>query len=168
MNKAVVAGVVVVAVLLVGFFVTRQEPVQIASSGAGDTQTSRQFFQSGLVEGGVYSVSTTSATLTLNSRSLAGAKIITIENTNSPAQTFTLPASTTFPLAKGESQMWIVDNIHSAAATTSTFTAGTGVDLDGTTANDDVINGGVSGTLRCWRLADTNVRCIVEEMVDAG
>lgn len=125
----------------------------------------------GLTEGGAYTISTTSATWTLNAREIRDVKVIAVASvTGAAAMTLTLPASSTWQgLEKvGDTQSWIIDNLHTAAATTTTVTAGTGVDIDGTTANDDVLNGGVSGRLDCWRLATSDIRCIVEEMVDAG
>ena len=125
----------------------------------------------GFVEGGQLTISTTSATYTLTQAEMQDVKVISIADTESAAQTFTLPATSTMttmiPTA-GDAQSWIIDNLHTAAATTSTFAAGTGIDIDGLGANDDVINGAVSGMLVCWRLVSTDVRCSVREHVDAG
>lgn len=126
----------------------------------------------GFVEGGQLTVSTTSAARTLTAAEMKAAKVISIADTaGSAVLALTLPATSTMSALlpnAGDSQSWVIDNLHSDAATTTTITAGTGVDIDGTTANDDVLNGGVSGRLQCWRLVNTDVRCIVEEMVDAG
>lgn len=147
------------------------EPVEVLAGQPSPDVYVHQYLRAGLTTGAVANVSTTSATYTLRDSEIRDAKVISIADTSfSSALTLTLPASTTWQsLPKnGDAQEWIIDNLHSAAATTSTITAGTGVDIDGTTANDDVINGGVSGTLRCWKLPNSDVRCIVEEMVDAG
>lgn len=126
----------------------------------------------GLIEGGGVVISTTSATYTLTQAEMQDVKVIVIASTAlGEAITLTLPATSTMttmiPNAY-DTQEWIIDNLHTSAATTSTFAAGTGIDIDGTGANDDVINGGVSGRLVCTRLLTTDVRCIIEEFVDAG
>jgi hypothetical protein len=128
--------------------------------------------QSGLVQGGAFTIATTAAAMTLKDREVANARVISISamGAGQAALALTTPASTTWTSlpTNGASQTWIIDSNGTAAATTTTITAGTGVDIDGTTANDDVINGDASGRLECWRLPNTNVRCVVEEMVDAG
>lgn len=172
MNKTLAVALVALALAVVAFAFPRTaervvETVTLgASSGTEHSQT--ETFQSGLVAGGSLVISTTTSVV-LKASEMDKASVIAFPTTASPVINVTLPASTTFPLLKvGDSRIWVIDNQHTAAATTTTIVAGTGVDIDGTTANDDVINGGVSGVLRCWRLANTDVRCIVEEMVDAG
>ena len=125
----------------------------------------------GFVEGGQLTISTTSATYTLTQAEMQDVKVISLADTEAPTQTFTLPATSTMTTMipnAGDAQSWIIDNLHTAAATTSTFAAGTGIDIDGLGANDDVLNGGVSGMLVCWRLVSTDVRCSIREHVDAG
>jgi hypothetical protein len=68
---------------------------------------------------------------------------------------------------KGQTKTWIIQNNHTAAATTTTITTNTGINLQGDTANDDVINGAVTGTLTCHREYDLSVLCIVSEKVNA-
>lgn len=179
-NKIVLGLTVAVLVLAISSFFTKDtievrtvdgQPVEVLSGQPGPEVYVHQYLRAGLTEGSMYTVSTTSATFTLASSAIRDARIISIaSNANSAALTLTLPASTTWPsLANvGDTQTWVIDNLHTAAATTTTLTAGTGVDIDGTTANDDVINGGVSARLECWRLPTRDIRCIVEEMVDAG
>ena len=161
--------------LLVGYGLSqdKQGNNQAAIGGefVGTQSLSHINVGAGMTESGIYTVSTTSATWTLNAREIRDVKVIAIGSvTGAAAMTLTLPASSTWQgLEKvGDTQSWIIDNLHTAAATTTTVTAGTGVDIDGTTANDDVLNGGVSGRLDCWRLPTSDIRCIVEEMVDAG
>ena len=126
----------------------------------------------GFVEGGQLTISTTSAAYTLTAAQMKAAKVISIADTaSSAALALTLPATSTMTTllpSAGDTQEWIIDNLHSDAATTTTISVGDGMDFDGTGANDDVVNGGVSARLECFRLVDTNVRCIVEEFVDAG
>lgn len=176
MNKTLVVAIValVVAVGSLIFPNTTEKVVETVTLGAstGQMQTSLQTFGAGLVQGGVYATTTTASSFTLPARAISEASVIRIGTSTvmAPAQTVTTPASSTWQGLDnvGDSKKWIIDNLYGAAATTTTITAGTGVDLDGVTANDDVINGGVSGEMNCWRLADRNIRCIVNEYVDAG
>jgi len=91
-------------------------------------------------------------------------------STYGAALTLTLPATTTFAAIlpnDGDTATWIIDNRHTAAGTTTSVV---GYDIDGDTANDDVINGGVSGKLTCWNVKDATsfaFRCYVNEGIDA-
>ena len=161
--------------LLVGYGLSqdKQGNNQVAVGGefVGTQSLSHINVGAGMTESGIYTISTTSATWTVNAREIRDVKVIAIGSvTGAAAMTLTLPALSTWQGLErvGDTQSWIIDNLHTTAATTTTVTAGTGVDIDGTTANDDVINGGVSGRLDCWRLPTSDIRCIVEEMVDAG
>ena len=161
--------------LLVGYGLSqdKQGNNQVAVGGefVGTQSLSHINVGAGMTESGIYTISTTSATWTVNAREIRDVKVIAIGSvTGAAAMTLTLPALSTWQGLErvGDTQSWIIDNLHTSAATTTTVTAGTGVDIDGTTANDDVINGGVSGRLDCWRLPTSDIRCIVEEMVDAG
>lgn len=174
MKELVGLVIVAVAVIASGFMVANAptpEPVVNLGATPSPDIAQRLTTFSGLAEGGIFTISTTSATMTLKDADLANNKVVTVAaGANTVALALTLPASTTWPSLNksGVAQSWVIDNQNTAAATTTTITAGTGVDIDGTTANDDVINGGVSGRLECWRLPNTDIRCIVEEMVDAG
>jgi len=123
--------------------------------------------------GGILSISTTSATYTLTQAELANANVIKIGPTaGAAAMTLTLPASTSFTTLlpkNGDTRDWIIWNAHTAAATTTTVAVGTGIDLQGDTTGDDVINGGVFGKLQCTRLGTTDpmMMCYVNEGVAA-
>lgn len=177
--KDLVTVVAVLGLSIVGYFATTQNiTVEAPSLGAfaSPELQDRVVAKAGFAQGGVLTIATSSATMTLKDGDMDNVATLSIVQSSTtatfdPALALTLPASTTWPSldANGTVQRWIIDNNQTSAATTTTITAGVGVDIDGTTANDDVINGGVSGTLSCWRLPTTgNVRCIVEEMVDAG
>lgn len=180
--QTIVTGVVAAVVVLAGalFFMGAGQDGADGRNGrdgvgavVGPEVLTRMQFKSGLSEGGIFTISTTSSAKTLRDAEIKDVKVISIADTGlsaASALALTLPASTSWPSLEraGDYQAWIVDNVRATAATTTTITAGTGVDIDGTTANDDVINGGVSGLLECWRLANTNVRCVVQELVDAG
>lgn len=176
--STIIATSLLTLTLIVGYGIFVQEnqedpknQVSVGGEFVGTESLSHIRIGAGMTEAGIYTVSTTSAAWTLNAREIRDVKVIAIADTaGSAALALTLPASSTWQgLEKvGDTQSWVIDNLHSNAATTTTVTAGTGVDIDGTTANDDVLNGGVSGRLDCWRLPTSDIRCIVEEMVDAG
>lgn len=134
------------------------------------SETGNILTRGGLVEGGILTISTTGSTYTLTNALMKGVKVISIADTGTSTLALTLPASSTLSMIPnaGDTMEFVVDNLHTVAATTTTITAGAGTDIDGTTANDDVVNGDASARLECFRLVNTNVRCIVEEMVDAG
>lgn len=170
MKNNIGVSILAIAVLVMAVAGFVKEPTQFGAFPGPDI-TNRVEFKSGMAEGGMYTVATSSSTFTLADRDIANSKVISIASvSDAAALALTLPAASAWPslTEPGTSQSWIIDNLHTEAATTTTITAGVGVDIDGTTANDEVINGGVSGRLECWRLTDGNVRCIVEEMVDAG
>lgn len=80
----------------------------------------------------------------------------------------TTPATstlTTLLANAGDMRTWIYDASALAAATTTTWTAGTGINQIAYTTNDDVIDGLEYSQLTCWREADTDVSCIVSELV---
>lgn len=82
----------------------------------------------------------------------------------------TLPATSTMTtlLANvGDTREWLIDASDLAAATTTTITAGTGIDMLAVTTAEDVIDGGEYSELRCWRKSDTDVACITSELVNA-
>lgn len=127
---------------------------------------------SGFAQAGAFTIATTASAMTLTNADMSNNASIIVRDMGAgqAALALTLPASTTWtglPL-NGTRQNWIIDNLPATAATTTTVTAGVGVDIDGITANDDVLNGDASGLLSCWRTYNSNVRCVVQEMVDAG
>lgn len=82
----------------------------------------------------------------------------------------TLPATstmTTLMPTAGDSRIWYYDASALAAATTTTVTAGTGINLIGVTVNDDVIDGAEYAQITCWREADTDVTCLTSELLNA-
>lgn len=80
----------------------------------------------------------------------------------------TTPATSTLTTLlpnAGDRRMWIYDASALAAATTTTWTAGTGINQIAVDANSDLIDGLEYSRLDCWREADTDVSCIVDELV---
>ena len=82
----------------------------------------------------------------------------------------TLPATSTMTLLLpdvGDYREWLIDASDLAAATTTTITKGTGIDMIAVTNAEDVIDGGEYSELRCWRKSDTDVSCVTSELVDS-
>lgn len=82
----------------------------------------------------------------------------------------TLPATSTLTtlLPKvGDYREWLIDASDLTAATTTTITAGTGIDMVAVTTAEDVIDGGEYSELRCWRKSDTDVACVTSELVNS-
>lgn len=67
----------------------------------------------------------------------------------------------------GDMRTWLYDASALAAATTTTVTAGTGMDLIAVTANDDLIDGAEWAEITCWRQADTDITCLTSELLHA-
>lgn len=65
----------------------------------------------------------------------------------------------------GDMRTWLYDASALAAATTTTITAGTGMDLIAVTTNDDVIDGAEFAEITCWRQADTDITCLTSELL---
>ncbi len=177
MNKVLIALVIVLAAALAFAFFTRPEPGGEPVGGVGTDEYNHIFFNNGLygskfTQGGSilrFTATTTQDGRTLTEAELAANSIIEIVSTSSPLLTLTLPATSTMKslLPKvGDIREWIIDNQH-AAATTTTITAGTGIDLIAVTANDDVIDGVEKARLTCWRKFNTDVGCIVSELLNA-
>ncbi len=119
--------------------------------------------------GGITNIATTSATYTLTQAEMLTTSVFeqTAMGDGQSVLSVTLPATSTLttllPTA-GQFRSWIWDN-QAAAATTTTFVAGTGVDLRAYTTNDDVIDGGEISQITCWRKETTDVACVVTEIL---
>lgn len=122
-------------------------------------------------EGGLSTtVTPVTSTVTLTAAQLESAKIITFAASSTQAAlTVTLPASTTFPLAReaGAYRTWVIDNPFTAAATTTTIAATTGVDLQEPDGQNVVIGIDNYAWLTCFRLANTDIGCRVDETIPA-
>lgn len=133
---------------------------------AGDTVV-EEFTQGGGVLS--FTATSTQAARTLTEAELLANNVIEIVSTNAPALALSLPATssmTTLLPNAGDFREWIIDNQH-LAATTTTITAGTGIDLIAYTTNDDVIDGLEVSRLTCWRKANTDVYCLTSEYLKA-
>lgn len=86
------------------------------------------------------------------------------------AVAFTLPATstmTTFIPDVGDCSLWRIRNLDATAATTTTITAGTGIDLVENENGDVIIDGGNEAQLLFCRELDTDVTVYVDEYIPA-
>jgi hypothetical protein len=183
MNKTlkVALTVAVVVIAISGLFFPKGKPVVEQTLGAfsgpdiyDDVRFQGKTSTEELTQGGgVLNISTTSSTYTLTQAELANANVIEIEAIAAAGQAalaLTLPATSTLTtlLPKvGNLREWIIEDNHTAAATTTTITAGTGIDLIAYTTNDDVIDGGEFSQLTCWRKENSDVGCFTTEILAA-
>jgi len=120
--------------------------------------------------GGTKTVTPTSGTVTLTAANMRDTNVITFTaSTTQAALTATLPASTTFPLASeaGSYRTWVIENPFTAAATTTTIAAGTGIDLQEPDGQNVVIGINNYAWLTCFREASTDIVCSVDETIPA-
>ena len=120
--------------------------------------------------GGVKSIDPVDATYTLAATDMLDYNIITFDASSTQAAlTVTLPATTSFPLPSdaGSYRTWVIENPFTAAATTTTIAAGTGVDLQEPDGQNVVIGINNFAWLTCWRTANTDVTCRVDETIPA-
>lgn len=121
--------------------------------------------------GGVlqFTATATQSIRNVTATELATYNVIEIGAFASPALTLNLPATSTLTAVipnAGDTRQWFIDN-QQAAATTTTIVAGTGIDLIAVTANDDVIDGLEKSVLTCWRKYNSDVACVVSELLAA-
>lgn len=120
--------------------------------------------------GGVKTVTPTSGAVTLTAADMRDSNVITfVASTTMPALTVTLPATTTFPLASeaGAYRSWVIENPFTAAATTTTIAAGTGIDLQEPDGQNVVIGINNYAWLTCFRELSTDIVCRVDETIPA-
>ncbi len=122
--------------------------------------------------GGCTASSTTVATETWSQAFMLASNCFTYSGTEKAAAiTITLPATSTMTTLlpnAGDSRMWFYNPDAYAAATTTTFAAGTGIILYEPDGQNVVIAGATSAAiLECVRLANTDVLCTVDEVIDA-
>lgn len=158
----------------VGVFFSADAPA-VGGSGVVDRFTSFNFsdglhgdkFSQG---GGALSIATTSASYTLTQAELEDNNIIVFAAALAPAQTYTLPATSTLTTLlpdAGDYRTWVFENGHTAAATTTTIAAGTGIDLQEPDGQNVVIGINNYAFLTCFREPSTNVVCRVDETIPA-
>jgi len=120
--------------------------------------------------GGVSQVAQVAATHTLTGSEMADFNVITFTASSTQAAfTATLPASTTFPLSEkvGSYRTWIIENPFTAAATTTTIAAGSGIDLQEPDGQNVVIGINNYAFLNCFRELSSDIVCSVDETIPA-
>lgn len=128
------------------------------------------YAREGFTEGGtVYATTTTAATETLTVGILNKAKVIRfLGSATAAAITVTTPASTTDWIKNpGDYRTWVIENGYTAAATTTTIAAGTGVDLQEPDGQNVVVGINNYAFLTCFREVSTDIVCRVDETIPA-
>jgi hypothetical protein len=176
MNKLQKLGLVAVVVIAIAgayqFPKVQERVVEVLGANPGPEFLNLSFFKAGLVDGGgVYATTTTVATETLTSQILEKNKVIRmLGSATAAAITVTLPASTTMSniLPKpGDYRTWVIENGYTAAATTTTIAAGTGIDLQEPDGQNVVIGINNYAWLTCYRELSTDIVCLVDESIPA-
>lgn len=178
-TNVLVGFLVVVALVLSGVAILK--PSQIVNNiptlgaQAGPDYTETQRFNQSFVDGsGCYSTTTTGV-LTSSVLSRNKCIVVSAAGAGQAVLTVTLPATSTMSElvpSKGSCRSWWIDASAVAAATTTTFAAGTGVNLVGLDATGagtgaDVIDGAEYGQLTLCRETDTDVTAFIQEWINA-
>jgi hypothetical protein len=121
--------------------------------------------------GAVVTVTPVTATVTLTEANLLAGNVITFTaSSTQEALTVTLPATstlTTFLPTAGDMRRIVIENPFTGAATTTTIAAGTGIDLQEPDGQNVVIGITDFAWLTCFRKANTDVVCLVDESIPA-
>lgn len=184
-NKLTVAGVIVALGLgVAGLFmgdtvitnptVERIEKVSTVGATAGnDFRSGPVFFYDGAADGGgVFASSTGHGVVagTLTAANMRDNNVIRMVVNSQANQVLTLPATSTMADILPEAGMhrtWLIENATTTAATTLTILKGAGINLIGVDTNVDVIDGTERSVLDCWRRADHDWDCRMDELVNA-
>jgi hypothetical protein len=173
-NYVLSGGIALVVAAIVAMFVATNDG-QVNVPGIGGVaspdvfsyMTVRGYFSQG---GGVTTVTPLGAAVTITGDQMRDSNVITFAaSTTQAALTATLPASSTFPLAPeaGAYRNWVIENPFTAAATTTTIAAGTGIDLQEPDGQNVVIGIDNYAFLTCFRERTTNIVCRVDETIPA-
>lgn len=191
----VVVGAVVGALVAVLFSAGKAEAPVSPDATGGVYSISSKYFKEGLFAGSENQFSVSSAgavataeftqgggqctitdanggTYTLTQSELSGCNYLymTASGAGQAVVALTLPATSTLTTLLpeiGDYREWLIDASDLAAATTTTITLGTGIDMIAVTTAEDVIDGGEYSELRCWRKSDTDVACVTSELVNS-
>lgn len=143
--------------IMVGVFVFESKPA--GERFGGTTNLGSLTLSNQLSVGGVFSTTTTSS---LTQSQITDVSTITA-NPAGAAITLTLPASSTLTTLipnSGDSVSYVVANIATVAASSTTIAGGTGTSLKNATSTAAILGGG-TGLLTLVRLATTNVLAIL-------
>lgn len=179
--KELLVPVIAVLALVLGFVgVTQQDRVEtVVEKTVGafpGPEIFSDIFVKGVFEqgGGKNTIVQQSASHTLTRAQMEKYNVITFTaSTTQAALTVTLPASTTIPVSKevGSTRSWMIENPFTAAATTTTIAAGTGIDLQEPDGQNVVIGINNYAWLTCVRGLDSgapqDVVCKVDETIPA-
>lgn len=177
--KTNIIGAIAVVALVVGIFglnpAAQEKAMTQIGALAGPDVASYLNVQGYFVQGGNrVSIDPGTATYTLTTANMQDNSLITFAaSTTQAALTVTLPASTSFPLpqAKGASRTWVIENPFTAAATTTTIAAGTGIDLQEPDGQNVVIGINNYAFINCIRGADSgapeDIVCSIDETIPA-
>lgn len=172
------AGLAAVCVVVLGVFLMNPPVVErivekvSLGAAAGPEHTEHQFFKSSITDGGaVYSTTTTIATHTFLASELEKYKVLRfLGSATAAAITATLPATSTMTHIipnPGDTRTWVIENGYTAAATTTTIAAGTGIDLQEPDGQNVVIGINNYAFLTCFREVSTDIVCRVDETIPA-
>lgn len=136
---------------------------------AGTTITaSGETILEGLTYGsGALELATSTGTTILTEAQLLADSLLEITVNTGTAATIQLPATSTMAtLMNGESKhrSWLIHNATSSTMA-MTITKGGGIDLIGVTTDNDLIDATEYAELECWRQVDTDVTCIISELL---
>lgn len=176
-NKAIIVGLAVALVLSVlGIFSGGQDGkdgknglngvdgVGGASPEIVTYQKVHGYFSQG---GNINATSTSDTTETIKATDMLEYSVVDLTPTVG-ATTYTLPATTTFPTISnpGDYRTWVFRNATSTA-TNVTIAAGTGIDLQEPDGQNVVIGQNNLAWLTCYRKADTDIVCRIDETIPA-
>lgn len=170
MDYKTIIAAVVASVLVVSGVAAFQKQDSLGAIAGGDVFSYlnvRAAFSQG---GGVMTVTPVTSTVTISAADMSTNNVITFAASSTQAAlTATLPASTTFPLPSeaGAYRSWVIENPFTAAATTTTIAAGTGIDLQEPDGQNVVIGINNYAWLTCFREASTDIVCSVDETIPA-
>lgn len=171
MNKlALILAIVALLVGGAGLALPKAKEVALGALSSPNIQSYLNVYGAFSQGGGSKEIDPITATYTLTFDDMNSNNVITFAaSTTQAALTATLPATTTFPLASnaGSYRTWVIENPFTAAATTTTIAAGTGVDLQEPDGQNVVIGINNYAWLTCFRLASSDISCRVDETIPA-
>jgi len=167
--KTIIAAVVASVLVALGVAVYEKQASLGAVSGP-DVYSYLNVHGAFSQGGGVTTASPVNASYTLTFDDMDRSNVITfVASSTMPALTVTLPASTSMPLPPyaGASRTWIIENPFTAAATTTTIAAGTGIDLQEPDGQNVVVGINNYVWVTCFRELSTNIVCAIDETIPA-
>lgn len=165
----VVAGVVLVLAFF-GANAVNVKPVDLGALASSEVFSYLRVHGVFTQGGGVNTIAQVAATYTITGTDMADYNVLTFTASSTQAAfTATLPASTSFPLLEkpGSYRTWVIENPFTAAATTTTIAAGTGIDLQEPDGQNVVIGINNYAFLNCFRELSSDIVCSVDETIPA-